>query len=323
MGDFKNELTWSKSRDAIFRDCRRAYYYQHYGSWGGWDMQAPAEVRELYLMKGLNNRASWPGIVVHEVAERLMRGLQQGRVWPEAAALREAEERMRTELELSRTGAYRRGQRVLWAGKRIKTGGLQEHYYQVPVSAEEWEETVQHALRCIRNLYTSSPLRRLLAVGGNALLSVEELESFPVEGIPVWVKLDLAVRGRDGGIVIVDWKTGSAHLAEDISLQLGIYGLYGMRKWGVGADQIQGFDVNLRDGTLHRHPIDASTLQQVEEYIRNSIGQMKACLRDPEANLAEREDFPMTETLERCARCSFRRACNRDGLQPPPEPVHV
>lgn len=312
MSDFKNELTWSKSRDALFRECRRAYYYQHYGAWGGWESNAPTEVRELYLMKQLNNRATWPGIVVHEVAERLMRGLQQGRPWSEDAALQEAEARMREELRLSQSGGYRRGLRVMWAGKRIKTGGLQEHYYQMAVEAEEWEETIQHALRCIRTLYASVPLRRLLARGASAVLSVEELESFPVDGVPVWVKLDLAVRGREEGVVIVDWKTGAAHVAEDISLQLGIYGLYGTRKWGISAEQIQGFDVNLRDGSMHRHPIDAQVLVDVERYIQKSIDQMRAILQDPATNRAEINDFPLTDKLERCARCNFRRACARE-----------
>ena len=41
--DIQNELVWSHSRGRAFHDCRRAYWYTYYGSWGGWDSAAPEE----------------------------------------------------------------------------------------------------------------------------------------------------------------------------------------------------------------------------------------------------------------------------------------
>ncbi|HEY6105359.1 MAG TPA: PD-(D/E)XK nuclease family protein, partial [Anaeromyxobacteraceae bacterium] len=37
MPELANEFSWSKSRHDKFQDCRRAYFYAYYGSWGGWE----------------------------------------------------------------------------------------------------------------------------------------------------------------------------------------------------------------------------------------------------------------------------------------------
>ena len=49
MVELANEFSWSRSRDATFQDCRRKYFYQYYGAWGGWDPGAPTDVRRLYV----------------------------------------------------------------------------------------------------------------------------------------------------------------------------------------------------------------------------------------------------------------------------------
>ena len=44
MADLANEFSWSRSRDATFHECRRRYFYQYYGAWGGWETTAPEAV---------------------------------------------------------------------------------------------------------------------------------------------------------------------------------------------------------------------------------------------------------------------------------------
>lgn len=315
MSELKNEFSWSKSRDATFQECRRAYFLAHYGSWGGWERNVPEELRQIYWMKNLSSRPAWMGIVVHEVAERAIRMLQDGQHWSLDAALEEAEKRMRVELEASRTGAYMRGAKVWWNGRRVRINGFQEHYYHQAVTDAQWEETIAQALTCIRVLYASPTFRRLTQLEPDAFLSVEDLQQFRVGDVKVWVKLDLAVRAKDGGAVIVDWKTGLSHQASDIALQLGIYGLYASHLWQLEPEQIQGFDVNLRDGATRKHTIDRSILANVAEYIQNSADAMRGLLSDVEENRAEISQFPMTSDLTVCARCRFRRACDREGLE--------
>ena len=39
------EFSWSQTRRSTFRDCPRMYYWQYYGSWKGWEDDAPEEAR--------------------------------------------------------------------------------------------------------------------------------------------------------------------------------------------------------------------------------------------------------------------------------------
>lgn len=310
--ELRNEFTWSKSRDSSFRQCRRAYYLNHYGSWGGWRDDAPDDIRELYIMKNLGNRASWIGIIVHDAAERAVKSIRDGRKWPLEAALEEVRGRLEAEIEISSRGGYRANQTVPWGERRIRVKGLQEHYYNMAIPDEAWRQDIERALFCIRNLYRSSPFRRLESLEPDAFLTVEDLKSFPVRGINVWVKLDLAVKGKDDKVVILDWKTGASHYQKDIELQLGIYGLFGSRQWEVEPDKIVGFDVNLRDLNTRKHEINTETLSNVEAYIEKSADDMRALLDDPEENIADIERFEMSTNPRTCARCRFRRACGRE-----------
>ncbi|NPC85605.1 hypothetical protein HPC49_46385, partial [Pyxidicoccus fallax] len=67
-----NDFSWSKSRHEKFSECLRAYYLYYYRSWGGWEADAPKDVRELYVLKKLGNRFSWAGSVVHEAIKDVL-----------------------------------------------------------------------------------------------------------------------------------------------------------------------------------------------------------------------------------------------------------
>ena len=40
-----NDFSWSKSRHEKLAECKRAYYFHYYRSWGGWDAAAPKEAQ--------------------------------------------------------------------------------------------------------------------------------------------------------------------------------------------------------------------------------------------------------------------------------------
>src|SRR5690606_9490976 len=71
MAKLENRFSWSKSRHEKFEACLRQYYYQYYGSWGGWERGAPAEPRELYMLKKLTIRHAWSGTAVHDAIKRV------------------------------------------------------------------------------------------------------------------------------------------------------------------------------------------------------------------------------------------------------------
>ena len=66
MTEFRNDFSWSKSRDEVFQTCPRQYYFNYYGYWGGWEESAPERTRQIYVIKKLKNRFMWAGEKVHD-----------------------------------------------------------------------------------------------------------------------------------------------------------------------------------------------------------------------------------------------------------------
>jgi hypothetical protein len=107
MPDLANVFSWSRSRAAMFDECRRRYYYHYYGSWGGWDPTASPDVRRLYVLKQLTGRQGWAGRTVHAAVELVLRALHAGQVLSETRLIEDTVRRMREEWRFSRRGGYR------------------------------------------------------------------------------------------------------------------------------------------------------------------------------------------------------------------------
>ncbi len=304
MDELKNEFTWSYSRHGVFSECRRKYWLNHYGFWFGWDRErATTRQRELYIQKNLTTLPMWIGTVVHDAAESCLRSLVRRRQPVQERVVDMALSRARRNLQDSREGAWR------WDPKRRP--GFQFHYYEQeenPVWIEEAFETIRAQ---IEGLFESRVFRQMARYPAR-ILEVEELLSIDVQGIPVWVKLDGLMRGKDGGVVVVDWKTGKFHADKSVDQQLGVYGLYALQRWVDSPERIKAMHVNLREGKWRVFELTAELLTETTAFISESAGQMKALLQDVDDNLAEEEDFPMLPEGDlRCRRCRFRRDCDR------------
>ena len=107
MADLVNEFSWSRTRDNVFKGCRRRYYYQYYGAWGGWEAGADPLVRRLYVLKQLGTRQMWAGRLVHEAVERALLAMRDGHALSEAALIEDTVRQMRLEWRGSKDGVYR------------------------------------------------------------------------------------------------------------------------------------------------------------------------------------------------------------------------
>ncbi len=305
VGDLKNELVWSYSRSRAFYGCPRAYWLQYYGSWGGWDAAAPPETRAAYLQKKLTSRAMWIGTRVHSVAEGVLKDALAGRALPTVDV---AKARVRgvaaADIAGSASGA--------WLQRPARRTGFGEHYYGESVDDAEWEAAIAEIERQVSVLFGHRIFRRLLAVGPR-VRQVEVLQRFRVDDAEVYVALDVLVEDGKGGVTIIDWKTGSAHAMEEIAAQLGVYGLYVTQELGVPDDQVTAMHVNTRYGTETTHRVDAVAIASARSLIASSIAAMREKLSDILENKADREAFPCVPLGDAaCARCSFRRTCERE-----------
>ncbi|HSM91571.1 MAG TPA: PD-(D/E)XK nuclease family protein [Anaeromyxobacteraceae bacterium] len=310
MADLQNEFSWSKSRHEKFKECRRAYYYTYYGSWGGWEAQHGSAVRELYVLKKLSTRWQWAGSVVHEAIRQLLeRAKLRGELTPVDALVQRTRERARAQWAGSRDKSYWR--------EASKIVGLVEHEYGEPVANDEWKRLYDQVIEgSLRAFYASPTLEVIRRTPRDAWLTIDRLDSWDFEGSKIWMAIDFAYRDGDGRVHVLDWKTGKERGVDH--LQVGTYALYARNKWGVGPDGVVGGLVYLVGsgegagaGERVEVSVDEATLSSCEQEMRASIGAMRAALQDPARNVAGIEAFPQMEERERCKRCPYRRPCGR------------
>jgi hypothetical protein len=115
-----------------------------------------------------------------------------------------------------------------------------------------------------------------------------------------------------GGAVIVDWKTGSAHDDSDIAAQLGAYGLYATLLRNVPAERIVALHVNVRSGEVHRHPVGPEAISEARARIVADVSDMRQKLSDVSADVADPAAYPLlAEGDPACGRCVFKGLCGR------------
>jgi hypothetical protein len=304
MADLVNEFTWSKSRHEKFTECRRAYYYQYYGSWGGWEAPPGTTARELYVLKKLSSRWQWAGSLVHDaLKEMLTRAKATGRITPVEDLCRRTHDKARAQWANSREKSY-------W-GVPSRIVGLVEHEYAEPVPGEEWKRIYHDVVDgSLRAFYQSEIFAQIQATPRDRWLTVDVLDSWEFEGTKVWVAIDFAYRDEQGILHILDWKTGKERGVDHT--QIGIYALFAQQKWGVSAAELMGGLVYLQSGAARTEvQADPATLESCKSEMRESIAAMKAPLEDPKANRARLEMFPQLEDPAACKRCPFRRPCGR------------
>ena len=296
------DFSWSVSRHDSFSTCRRKYFYSYYAS---------NDDPEIYRLKKLSALPMWAGNVVHSTIENFLKA-HDAIPSPEGqAAIIKA--------------AVHGDMLASWKESEAKslTFRLFEHEYEVPIEAEDKKIVVGIVMRSLRNFFRSDVLRDVLAVGRANWLTIEDLVSFDVGGVPVFLRMDLAYRDRDGRVVIVDWKTGRGE-GRFSEVQLAGYALYAAQKgWVTRPDELQTELAYLAIPRYVRRAVDQKRLDNAHAFIEKSASTMRALLQDPMANLGRLEDFAMIERPNICRRCNFRRLCFPPGgdrvLVPPRE----
>jgi hypothetical protein len=307
-----NDFTWSKSRHEKFNECARAYYYHYYGSWNGWLPEANHAVKELWILKKLSNRFTWAGKTVHDTIGSALRAMRAGRELDPEFYIQRAHLRMRQEWKDSSAKNY-------WTleGRRY-FAGLVEHEYSEPIEREVWATNWKNVEQALRWFFASPWLARARALKPDQWIEVDENRPdetcFPLDGVKVFAIPDFVYRDDEGRAVLVDWKTGHARDGYDDQV-LG-YALYLSLRYGFSPERISATLVYLNDGIEKTVQIDAAALERFKATARESIGRMKAMLSDPAKNVPRPiEAFAMTENLEKCKHCVFRRACGRSEAQ--------
>lgn len=299
--NIQNEFSWSKSRDELFNECKRKYYFNHYGCWGGWDQTAPERIRELYVLKNLSTRHIWIGQVVHEIIKYYLIQLKTGNNLTLSHLVFILKKKLKEDYDCSEAGIYKKFPK--------KKCGLVEHEYKYLISKDEWDELFKTAENCITHFYNSDTLKEIKKENIDKWLFLEDFLSFNFEGTKVFLSIDFAIRNGDNQIVLYDWKTGKERDVE-MDVQLACYALYVIQKWNLDPDKLIIKKYNVALDKDDEFKITAETIEDIKEYMRKSIEDMKNVLKDKENNVAEEEDFPKTTNIKNCLRCNFKKVCD-------------
>jgi hypothetical protein len=299
--DLPNDFSWSRSRDATFHECRRRYFYQYYGAWGGWASDAPEDVRRLYILKQLATRQMWAGRIVHDAIEMAHSVYRDGNEIPVEPCDRDAVERKRAQWKSTKAARYR---------EAPKTTALFEHEYSVELRDEVWKAVAGSVQTCLRNFFRL-PLLAEVRKTSSAHWSIEHWsKTFDFESTPVWSAPDFGYWTPEGRLALVDWKTGGG--GDGASFQLGCYALYANEVLGVPPHNVDLYEVNLREPLVTQHQWSDDRLAEVRAQLRLSIRGMKSYLKDPDANVAVITDFELTGNLRSCRSCNFKAVCRPD-----------
>ncbi len=310
MGKLVNQLTWSVSRHQLFRTCERAYFYQYYGSWGGWEDHAPQRTRQLYVLKNIRSLPMWGGSIVHEViAEALTRFARTGATIKTGELQARGRQKLRSGWIEAVRGEWRR---------RPKKTNLLELYYGngKNLPAEDTERIKERVYSCLQAFAESAVLREIQTVPYVNWKPVDALDSFSLDGLKVWCAIDFACIGPDGNLRIVDWKTGRED-PSSLETQLACYALFAQQAWYAPLDGMRLEGVFLGDAArVSEYPIRPELLVATKDLIVSSAADMRAKLTNVRNNEAREADFPCCESPAVCRRCNYREVCPfaRDGL---------
>lgn len=298
MAEFKNTFSWSKSRDSMFKDCTRKYFYNYYGYWDGWKDFSDDEKKKLNYLKRLKTKEIWIGEKVHEVIEFVLKKYKIGEKISMSHALSIIRAKLDAEFNESLIKTY--------TGFHSKLKKLFEHEYDIRITKEDKQDLFDLAGRCIANFYNSDIFMEIRQAPVEDWILLEDFLKFDYEGTVVYLSIDFALR-KGEKIILYDWKTGKERFA-DFDLQLSLYSMYVAHKFNINPENIIAKIYNVSIDKEDEFIINEQKVEEVKIYMEKSIEKMKDSLTNVEENVAEKKYFPQKEGF-RCGRCNFKKVC--------------
>lgn len=329
MGDFRNDVCFSPSREKLLAVCPRRFFYAVYLMWGGWyngDRYDDPRCKRAYELKNVNTEAEWAGKIVHDRAQWALDqarkrtdfvnewgGLDKVRKTAQQQATRVIDEGLRQ----ARTGL--RGSPKRWVQlSSIVNGGAAE---------EEWiKDRVKRRIDGLfgpDELWTDGEgkhvnvMARALAKP-KKIVHVEELIEWRVGAVKCFLKHDLVMRGVDPtNAVIIDWKTGIDKSVDEE--QLDFYASWaisnGWKSATTGIAHLEhGRTVSMR--WVEADPTNSN--RRTAARVADFIDALKARLVDgnTERNEPIEARFESTSDPANCYVCPFAVMCEREGTKP-------
>jgi CRISPR/Cas system-associated exonuclease Cas4 (RecB family) len=268
---------WSKTRQALWDECKLAYYYQYIGKWEGFPGDPGRE--RLQRLSKIKKFVFWKGELIHEVIRNQMALHSRNKPLLEDGA---------------RKYFIQQVEEVKQHPKTIIT----EAVNGLTLSDDQFEAARSDGLKQLDNFFSIIwPDYR-----ERRLLEYERLNSLQVRETKVWVQVDLITQTEEEKTVITDWKTGDERwIDSNADEQMGVYILWAIDRFSVPATQVSAELVFLRSGESHAIVKTQDQLEELKESIANRAKEMLAVQTET--------DFPPDPANRRCRECNFATIC--------------
>ncbi len=311
-GELKNEFLWSETRNRNFHECRRKYYFAHYGHWGGWRRDADERTRRCYVLGKMTTLPMWSGQVVHETIQEALGAVRDR--WPNRPSL---------DPEVLRESARRRlrigwldSKERRWEGDPKRCVNLFEHYFDLEIPPERIDRVKETVYGSLDRFADLELVRTVLQTDPLDWLAVEDFARFDLGDFRAVVRFDLVLRdGRN--IVVLDWKTGRESPSD--REQVCTYALAASSMWNVAMEEIRLFLVYLAADRIVEGRITPEEAIEARERIYLACHEMAAMIRDGDVRENEplpEEAFEKTDDPAVCARCPFQELCHPPDALP-------
>jgi len=296
------EFSWSISRQRLFEQCPRAYYFRYYLSHNGWLDEASPRARQAWTLGKLTTLDALLGGEIDARARELEACAREGRPFPTAADM---EGRTR---EALRTAWRSSKDREAFESHPNRVTMLRSFYLDQEPPAEEEVARLNHKLPlCMERLRSLADWERLAACGAQGCVPIPAFAHFFLDEVKVFAAADLAYV-HEGRLYSIDWKSGRAGDDDEVQVLLQVVGLQRTH------DGLDGLPVTatlhyLAQGREERVTIPSALKEEVREVVTQGVRGMRAYLHDPEWNIPlEEAEFPRCPSAL-CRFCGFGPLC--------------
>lgn len=293
------EKSWSLSKQKLFEECKRKYYYKTFMTWRGWKSDATELERKAYLLGKLQNIYSLSGQAIHEEIQRAIK--------TKSFSVEDSFQNIRKQLRQSWVDSVNnREDWEKWPKEYIM---LSEIYYGRKEFLRSKSKDILNRIKTSLKNFERSRSYRMVMEGRVDVLEVDEdFPSFEYEGVKVFSIIDFLYRDKETNtLVIVDWKTGKPNPDRD-PLQLKLYTIYVLEKYE-NVEQIKCINEYLLHGKSEVYTFDEEQLLEMKDYISRCIKQMDDYLEDPKINKPKDISHFPAERSQRCDFCEFKEIC--------------
>jgi hypothetical protein len=307
-------MIWSISESKTFRRCQRQWYYKNCVA-NAIAKKDPIR-RKAYLLGKLQTISAWRGQIVDSViSDFIVPALNAKRGVTLKPAKAQARELFDTQLACARAHRLHEPDLSVTA-----LGNTFAAFYCMEYGGEIPEDELMRAWPEIDIALTNLFQLRELAdsIKAASYLVAQRALCFQHSGATVRAVPDLIAFYDAAPPAIIDWKVHAFGIQE-AWLQLGAYAValasckphkdfpFKQGRWT--PTDFRLVEAQLLTRSLREHKLTEETLEDIDDYIADSVTQMHLAVGNRNFSELTPEDFPVAAHPETCQRCPYRKIC--------------